>query len=87
MKEMLICQSCSMPMETEEVIGTDKDGSKNKDYCIYCYKNGEFLDGLTNLADFTEYSMQFAEQAGMTEEEMREHCKNVLPNLKRWQAE
>ena len=28
------CQSCGMPL-TEEVLGTNADGSKNEDYCMY----------------------------------------------------
>ena len=34
---MKFCQSCGMPL-TEEVLGTNADGSKNEDYCMYCYK-------------------------------------------------
>ena len=33
------CQSCGMPL-TEEILGTNADGIKNEDYCIYCYKDG-----------------------------------------------
>lgn len=84
--ENKICQSCSMPLENEEVIGINQDGSKNNDYCIYCFKDGKFTDDIKTLEEYTEYSLQFAEQAGMTEEQMREHCKNVLPTLKRWQC-
>lgn len=84
MSETLICQSCSMPIEKEEIIGTNSDGSKNKDYCIYCFKDGTFTDNMTTLEDYTEYSIQFAEQVGMTKEEMRAHCEKVLPTLKRW---
>ena len=29
---MKFCQSCAMPM-TEELYGSNKDGSKNEDYC------------------------------------------------------
>ena len=84
MEEKLFCQSCSMPLESEEQIGTNEDGSKNNDYCIYCFKDGKFTDNIDTLEEYTEYSLQFAEQAGMTKEEMREHCQKVLPNLKRW---
>lgn len=84
--EMKLCQSCSMPLENEEIFGTNQDGSINNDYCIYCFKDGEFTDGLNTLEEFTEYSLQFAEKAGMTKEQMLEHCKNVLPHLKRWQC-
>jgi len=84
MEEKLICQSCSMPLENEGIIGTNEDGSKNTDYCIYCFKDGKFTDDMKTIEEYTEYSLQFAEQAGMTKEQMREHCKNVLPTLKRW---
>ena len=83
--ENVICQSCSMPLEDEEMLGTNQDGSKNSDYCTYCFKDGEFTDGINTREEYTEYSLQFAEQAGMTEEQMREHCDKVLPTLKRWQ--
>ena len=80
-----ICQSCSMPIDKEELFGTNADGSKNEDYCVYCYKDGQFTDGIDNLTDYIEHSLQFAVHAGMTEEQMREHCKKVFPTLKRWQ--
>lgn len=84
MEKVLVCQSCSMPIDRDEIIGTNADGSKNNDYCIYCYKGGKFTDNLSTLEEYTEFSLQFAEQVGMTKEEMREHCNKVLPTLKRW---
>ena len=75
-----------MPMDKEELFGTNADGGKNEEYCVYCFKDGKFTDGIDNLKDYTEYSLQFAEQAGMTEAQMREHCEKVLPTLKRWKA-
>ena len=41
-KEMKFCQSCGMPL-TDDVLGTNADGSKNEEYCMYCYKDGKFL--------------------------------------------
>ena len=40
------CQSCGMPL-TEDVLGTNADGSKNEDYCMYCYRDGKFLQDCT----------------------------------------
>ena len=34
--EQKFCQSCGMPL-TEEILGTNADGIKNEDHCIYCY--------------------------------------------------
>lgn len=78
-----ICQSCSMPITKEEDFGTNKDKSKNYDYCIYCYKDGEFIDKVS-MEEYIEMNVPFAEQAGMTKEEMRKHCETVFPTLKRW---
>ena len=78
-----ICQSCAMPMENDSVWGTNKDGSKNSDYCIYCYKDGEFLQKAT-MAEYIEMMVPFAAQAGMTGDQMREYCTAVYPTLKRW---
>ena len=84
MKEM-ICQSCSMPM-TNDIYGTNKDGSLNSDYCKYCYKDGEFIDKVT-MEEYIDMCSQYGEQAGMTNEEMRKHCEKVFPTLKRWEKD
>ena len=57
-KEQRFCQSCGMPL-TEEVLGTNVDGSKNEDYCMYCYKDGNFLQDCTMevLTDATSKEM------------------------------
>ena len=81
--ENKICQSCSMPITEEEQYGTNKDGSKNKDYCIYCFKDGEFIDNVT-MEEYIEMCSKFGTQAGMANEELHEHCKKVFPTLKRW---
>lgn len=39
-----ICQSCGMPIASNEQFGVNKDGSANVDYCKYCFHNGEFID-------------------------------------------
>ena len=78
-----ICQSCAMPMPDKELYGTNKDGSKNEDYCKYCYVNGEFTDNVS-MEEYIEMCSQFGEQAGMTNEQMREYCEKIFPTLKRW---
>ena len=80
-----ICQSCSMPLEQAEHIGTNADGSKNEDYCVFCFKDGRFLHDMT-LEETIADSVNYAEAAGMTKEAMLEHAKAVLPTLKRWKS-
>ena len=49
-----------MPL-TEEVLGTNADGSKNDEYCIYCYKDGKFLQECT-MEEMIEHCAQFVDE-------------------------
>ena len=77
-----------MPL-TEEVLGTNADGSKNEDYCMYCYKNGKFLQDFT-MEEMIEHCAQFvgAVNEGLekpiTKEEYIGQMKTYFPQLKRW---
>ncbi len=81
--ENKICQSCGMPLTTEE-LGTNKDGSINNDYCKYCYKDGDFIDKVS-MEEYIEMCSQYGSQAGMTNEEMKDYCTKLFPTLKRWE--
>ena len=86
MEKEKICQSCAMPLSNDEERGTNKDGSKNTDYCVYCYKDGEFINNMT-LEETIADSVNYAEMAGMTKEDMLEMQGKVLPTLKRWRCD
>ena len=82
------CQSCGMPL-TEEVLGTNADGSKNEDYCMYCYKDGQFLQDCT-MDEMIEHCAQFVNAVNeglekpITKEEYIGMMKSYFPQLKRW---
>lgn len=78
-----VCQSCGMPISSEEVLGTNADGSFNMDYCKFCYQNGEFIDKVS-MKEYIDMCAQYGAQAGMTNEEMQAHCEALFPTLKRW---
>ena len=86
--EMKFCQSCGMPLN-EQVLGTNADGSKNEDYCIYCYKDGKFLQDCT-MDEMIEHCAQFVDEANknmtkpMTKEEYKDMMRQYFPMLKRW---
>ena len=98
-KEMKFCQSCGMPL-TDDVLGTNADGSKNEEYCMYCYKDGAFTGDFT-MEEMAEFCAQFfAEQSGkaervddfnkntgqsLTRDEYKQQLLKYFPNLKRWQ--
>ena len=78
-----ICQSCGMPITSHDVLGTNKDGSINEDYCKYCYIDGNFVDDVT-MEEYIDMCSKYGSQAGMTNEEMKAYCTKLFPTLKRW---
>lgn len=72
MENATCCQSCGMPL-SDDLLGTEKDGSKSADYCCYCYQNGAFT------SDDTMESM-IEKCIEIYREEMKKH----FPALKRW---
>lgn len=82
------CQSCGMPMgQTDELYGTEADGTKNHDYCKYCYENGAFTANCT-MEEMIDFCVQplLENMPGMTEAGAREMMQAQFPLLKRWQA-
>ena len=85
---MKFCQSCGMPL-TDEVLGTNADGSKNEEYCMYCYKDGKFTQDCT-MDEMIEHCAQFVgdfnDGSGLQlmREEAIGRMKMYFPHLKRW---
>ncbi|WP_101773172.1 zinc ribbon domain-containing protein [Peptostreptococcus faecalis] len=79
------CQSCAMPLGNEKDYGTNADGSRNDEYCNYCYENGEFTFSGTmeEMIEICVKPMLLANK-GMTEEQVRNSMKGYFPTLKRW---
>jgi len=86
--EMKFCQSCGMPLNAEN-LGTNADGSKNEDYCMYCYQNGKFTNDCT-MDEMIEFCAQFVDEVNknmpkpMTKEEYKDMMRQYFPMLKRW---
>ena len=38
----LVCQCCGMPISDDAILGRDKDGALNEDYCKWCYADGTY---------------------------------------------
>ena len=86
-KQMIVCQSCGMPMQKDEDFGTEQDGGKNEDYCIYCYKDGAFTADLTmdEMIDFCAGNVDDWD-VKITKEEAVAMMRENFPKLKRWQT-
>ena len=80
-----------MPL-SPEVLGTNADGSKNEEYCMYCYKNSKFLQECT-MNEMIEHCAQFVDEVNkglpqpITKEEYIGQMKMYFPQLKRWRKE
>ena len=86
--EQKFCQSCGMPL-TNEILGTNTDGTLNEDYCIYCYKDGKFAQDMT-MEQMIDHCAQFTDeinkQSGqnLTQEQAKDMMRQFFPHLKRW---
>ncbi len=86
--EQKFCQSCGMPL-TNEILGTNTDGTLNEDYCIYCYKDGKFAQDMT-MEQMIDHCAQFTDeinkQSGqnLTQEQAKDMMRQFFPQLKRW---
>ncbi|AEV98230.1 hypothetical protein A4D02_23265 [Niastella koreensis] len=79
------CQSCSLPMDSPELFGTEKDGTRNNDYCKYCYANGEFTNPDLTLDEMIEHMMKRMENDRLPQDVI-EVAISRLPFLKRWSS-
>ena len=86
--EQKICQCCAMPID-ETTFGTEADGSKNEEYCQYCYADGHFTKECT-MDEMIELNLNYLEEFNKdsevkyTIEEARATMKEFFPQLKRW---
>ncbi len=81
------CQSCAMPMgDTDKMYGTSSDGTKNEDYCEYCYMEGAFKSDIS-MEEMIEFCVphMVSANSGMSEDEARSIMKEFFPTLKRWE--
>jgi radical SAM superfamily enzyme len=85
MENKNICQSCSMPLDKPELQGTEKDGSKSKEYCSYCYQNGAFTTPNTTLEEMKTMVKTQMEKMKM-DSGVINMAVSSLPNLKRWKG-
>ena len=87
--EMKFCQSCGMPLTSDEVCGTNADGSLSADYCTYCYQQGKFAQDCT-MDEMIEHNLEYLDEFNKdsekkyTVEEARSGMKQFFPHLKRW---
>ena len=77
----LICQCCGMPLE-DAIIGRNKDGTLNEEYCKWCYADGIYT--YSNMDDLIDVCVGEMVKEGFTEDQARAHMKQTLPKLDYW---
>ena len=77
----LICQCCGMPLE-DEIIGRNKDGSMNEEYCKWCYADGTYT--YNDMDDLINVCIPHMVAQGFPEEQAKEYMRGMLPNLNYW---
>ena len=77
----LICQCCGMPLE-DAILGRNRDGSLNEDYCQWCYADGTYT--YSDMDDLISVCIPHMVKQGFTEEQAREYMQQTLPTLDYW---
>lgn len=80
------CQSCGKPISGPEDFGTNADGNKNDDYCVYCFKGGNFVNPNITMEQMIDIAaVLMAALMNITEKDAKGKAKIAIPKLKRWQ--
>ena len=77
----LICQCCGMPMD-DAILGHDKDGALNEDYCQWCYADGTYT--YDSMDELIEVCVPHMQEEGFTPEQARAIMRQTLPSLDYW---
>ena len=72
-----------MPLSSPELSGTEKDGSRKKYYCKYCYENGQFTHPNLTLEEM-KTNVKSRMEAMNIDPDLIDLTVSSLPNLKRW---
>ena len=77
----LICQCCGMPLE-DPIIGRNKDGSMNEDYCKWCFADGTYT--YSDMDDLIDVCVKNMVNEGFSEDQARTYLRQELPKLDYW---
>lgn len=78
----LICQCCGMPLEDDEIISRDIDGTPNEEYCKWCYADGTYT--YSNMDDLIDICVPQMVNENFSEEQARKYMRHMLPKLDYW---
>jgi methyl coenzyme M reductase subunit D len=78
-----------MPMSKDTDFGTISDGSRNEEYCSYCFKKGKFTQPDITMKEMLKIGMKGIDESPDMGKFMKFIVKKSYPmqikKLKRWQ--
>ena len=77
----LICQCCGMPID-DSILGRDKDGTLNEEYCKWCYADGTYT--YNDMDELIDVCVKNMVNENFTEEQARFYLEEMLPKLDYW---
>lgn len=72
-----------MPIDNLADRGTEKDGSKNSEYCKYCYQNGALVNPKMTFEEMKSLVTNQMQKMNLPADIISKSVKS-LPYLKRW---
>jgi hypothetical protein len=72
-----------MPIDDVNNRGTEKDGTKNTEYCKYCYQNGSLINPEMTFDEMKEIVITQMRKLHIHENVIHQSLDR-LPHLKRW---
>jgi hypothetical protein len=79
------CESCGMPLVSDEDKGTEKDGSQSIRYCTHCYQGGRFTDpDLTRDTMIAKYAPLMSAEYDVPIHKAEEMVRSYTATLPRW---
>lgn len=79
--QTLICQCCGMPLE-DSILGRDRDGTPNQEYCQWCYADGTYT--YSDMDQLIEVCVKHMAGDQFSPEQARAYLKEKLPTLDYW---
>lgn len=70
-----------MPLEDDTILGRDRDGALNEDYCKWCYANGTYT--YSNMDDLIDVCVKHMVTENFSEEQARSYMRELLLYKKR----
>ena len=86
MEQKIRCQSCGMPISEEfGNLGTNADHSNTREFCSFCFQNGEFTNLGQTLEEMIQSSIEnMTTDVGIPLDKATELANSFIPTLKRW---